>query len=68
MGQFTKLAPRYRGPFQILERIGPVAYRLTLPTQIKIHDGLHVMLLKTYFYNPRHVISWQYMQVNHVMN
>ena len=30
----AKLAPRYCGPFQILERVGPVAYRLALPSHI----------------------------------
>ncbi|GJR13378.1 hypothetical protein Tco_0796030, partial [Tanacetum coccineum] len=38
-----KLAPRYLGPFEILERIGPVAYRLRLPKELsKVHDTFHV--------------------------
>nr|GFA32707.1 retrotransposon protein, putative [Tanacetum cinerariifolium] len=42
-----KLAPRYVGPFEILERIGPVAYRLRLPEELsEVHDTFHVSNLK----------------------
>ncbi|GJU00142.1 hypothetical protein Tco_1110480 [Tanacetum coccineum] len=42
-----ELAPRYIGPFKILERIGPVAYRLRLPEElIGVHDTFHVSNLK----------------------
>ncbi|GJW50476.1 putative reverse transcriptase domain-containing protein [Tanacetum coccineum] len=42
-----KLAPRFLGPFEILERIGPVAYRLRLPEELSsVHDMFHVSHLK----------------------
>ncbi|GJW47611.1 putative reverse transcriptase domain-containing protein [Tanacetum coccineum] len=42
-----KLALRYAGPFEILERIGPVAYRLRLSEELSgVHDTFHVLNLK----------------------
>ncbi|GKG09864.1 hypothetical protein Tco_0338610, partial [Tanacetum coccineum] len=42
-GKKVKLAPRYAGPFEILERIGLVAYRLRLPEELNsVHDTFHV--------------------------
>eukprot|EP00253_Pinus_taeda_P014158 PITA_14158 len=51
----AKLAPRYCGPFQILARVGPVAYQLALPSHIRVHNVFHVSVLKKYVYDPRHV-------------
>ncbi|GJT52394.1 putative reverse transcriptase domain-containing protein [Tanacetum coccineum] len=46
-GKKGKLAPRYVGPFEILERIGLVAYRLRLPEELNsVHDTFHVLNLK----------------------
>ncbi|GJS14306.1 reverse transcriptase domain-containing protein [Tanacetum coccineum] len=46
-GKKGKLAPRYVGPFEILERIGLVAYRLRLPEELSgVHDTFHVSNLK----------------------
>ncbi|KAD4178723.1 hypothetical protein E3N88_27314 [Mikania micrantha] len=46
-GKKGKLAPRYVGPFEILDRIGPVAYKLKLPQELGgVHDIFHVSNLK----------------------
>ncbi|GJR01369.1 putative reverse transcriptase domain-containing protein [Tanacetum coccineum] len=46
-GKKGKLAPRYVGPFEIIERIGPVAYHLRLPQELSsVHDTFHVSNLK----------------------
>nr|GEZ20396.1 putative reverse transcriptase domain-containing protein [Tanacetum cinerariifolium] len=48
-GKKGKLAPRYVGPFEILERISPVAYRLRLPKELSsVHDTFHVSNLKNF--------------------
>ena len=42
-----KLNPRYIGPYEVLERIGPVAYRLALPPNLAgVHDVFHVSQLR----------------------
>nr|GFA93551.1 putative reverse transcriptase domain-containing protein [Tanacetum cinerariifolium] len=46
-GKRSKLSPRYVGPFEIFERVGPVAYRLRLPQELGgVHDTSHVSNLK----------------------
>ncbi|GAV77448.1 hypothetical protein CFOL_v3_20919 [Cephalotus follicularis] len=60
-----KLNPRYIGPFEILERIGEVAYRLALPPSLSdIHNVFHVSLLRKYIANPTHVLRAEPIQVH----
>ncbi|KAA0037385.1 ty3-gypsy retrotransposon protein [Cucumis melo var. makuwa] len=50
-----KPSPRFVEPFEILERIGPVAYRLALPPTLStVHDVFHVSMLRKYVPNPSH--------------
>ena len=57
----AKLSPRYCWPFEVLERIGPVAYRLALPARTR-HNVFYVSLLKKYVHDPNHVINWDVIQ------
>ena len=53
-----KLNTWYIGPFRILEKIKPVAYRLKLPQDLeRIHDVFHVFMLKKYISDPSHVLE-----------
>jgi hypothetical protein len=58
MGDFSKLVPRYCGPFEVLDRVGPIAYRLALPPTIKAHNVFNVSLLKKYVHDSNHIIDW----------
>ena len=54
-----KLAPRYVGPFVIIERIGDVAYRLDLPSYLSdVHDVFHVLMLKKNTTDLSHVLPY----------
>ncbi|XP_050902434.1 uncharacterized protein LOC127113342 [Lathyrus oleraceus] len=52
-----KLSPRYIGPYQIIERIGEVAYRLALPPSLsEMHDVFHVSQLRKFIADSLHPI------------
>ena len=60
-----KLSPRFIGPFEILERVGTVAYRLALPPSISsVHEVLHVSMLRKYTPDPAHVVDWGQIEVD----
>ena len=59
-----KLSPRYVGPFEILERVGKVAYRFTLPPKMSgVHNVFHVSMLKKYIYVDTRVIAFNDFEV-----
>ena len=70
-GQRGKLSSRFIGPYEILERIGPVAYRLALPPELaKLHDVFHVscfrdtaLMSHTYYQCKR----YKYKRIFHMM-
>ena len=58
-GKRGKLSPRCIGPFEGLERIGTIAYRLALlPSMIGVHEVFHVSMLRKYTPDPAHVVDW----------
>jgi hypothetical protein len=63
LGNCSKLAARYCGPFEILERIDPVAYMIALPASMSVHNVFHVSLLNKYIPDANHVIDWNVIQV-----
>ena len=57
-GKRGKLSPRYIGPFEIVERIGLVAYRLDLPEELsRVHNVFHISMLRKYISDPSHVLE-----------
>ena len=63
MGNCSKLAAKFCGPFEILERIGLVAYMLAFPASMTVHNVFHISLLKKYIPDVNHVIDWNMIQV-----
>ena len=60
-----KLSPRFIVPFEILERVGTVAYRLALlPSMSGVHKVFHVSMLWKYTPNPAHVVDWGQIEVD----
>ena len=60
-----KLSPRFIGPFEILERVGTVAYRLALPPSMSgVHEVFHVSMLWKYTPDPAHVVDWGQIEVD----
>ena len=59
-----KLNPRFIGPFEILDRIGKVAYRLALPPKLaNVHNVFHVSMLRKYQPDPSHIIHYEPLEL-----
>ena len=60
-----KLSPRYIGPFEVLERVGAVAYRLALPLSLSsVHEVFHVSMLRKYTPDPNLIVDWSELVVD----
>ena len=64
-GKRGKLSPRFIGPFEILEIVGTVEYRLALPPSMSgVHEVFHVSMLRRYTPDPAHVVDWGKIEVD----
>ena len=64
-GKRGKLSPRLIGPFEILERIGTVVYRLVLPPSMSgVHEVFHLSMLRKYTPDPAHVVDWGQIEID----
>ena len=60
-GQTDKLSLRFIGPYEVIEKVGPVEYRLSLPPKLeKIHNVFHVSMLRRYRSDPSHGLLGDY--------
>ncbi|GKA20335.1 putative reverse transcriptase domain-containing protein [Tanacetum coccineum] len=68
-GKKGKLAPRFVGPFKVIEKVGPVAYRLDLPEELDgVHDTFHVLNLKKCLADPTLQVPLDEIQVYAKLN
>jgi len=62
--QKGKLTSRYIGPFEILQKVRPVAYCLALPSTLQgIHDVFHVSNLRRHMPDPDHIMLYEPLQL-----
>ncbi|GAV76201.1 Chromo domain-containing protein [Cephalotus follicularis] len=63
-GKKGKLNPRFIGPFEILDRVGVVAYRLALPPSLEdVHNVFHVSMLPKYHPDPSHILQLEPLEL-----
>ncbi|GJR06783.1 putative reverse transcriptase domain-containing protein [Tanacetum coccineum] len=68
-GKKEKLAPRVVGPFEIIEKVGPVAYRLDLPEELNgVHDTFHMSNLKKCLADPTLKVPLDEIRVDAKLN
>ena len=64
-GKRGKISSRFIRPFEILERVSTVVYRLALPPSMSgVHEVFHVSMLQRYTPDPTHVVDWGEIEVN----
>ena len=63
-GKKDKLSPRFVGPFEVMERVGEVAYRIVLPPALSgIHNVFHESILRKYIPDLSHVLSYEPLHI-----
>ena len=64
-GRKWKLGPCFVGPFEVLERVGTLAYKVVLPPSLsKIYNVFHVSTLRKYIYDSSHVVELEPVQIS----
>ncbi|XP_059292641.1 uncharacterized protein LOC132046113, partial [Lycium ferocissimum] len=64
-GKKGKLSPRFIGPYEIVRKIGTVAYELKLPSDMAmVHPVFHVLMLRLYKPDPSHVLNNEEIEIN----
>ena len=59
-----KLSPRFIGPYEVIEKVGPVADKIALPPELeKIHNVFHVSMLRRYRSDTSHVVSLETIEL-----
>ena len=62
-----KLSLRFIGPYEVIEKVGPVAYRLVLPPKLeKNHNVFYVSMLRRYKSDPSHVVSSKTIEIDRI--
>jgi hypothetical protein len=63
LGNFSKMEAHYYGSFEIVKRIGPIAYMFSLSASMCLHNVFHASFLKKYVPDVNHVIDWNVIRV-----
>ena len=61
--KYGKLEPIFCEPFEILEKKGPMAYELSLPSHVKVHNVFYASLFEKYVNYTKRVLDWSFLQV-----